>query len=284
VSDLDTSVTLSTTATAASAVGTYPITASGAADANYTVGFVNATLSVTSAPLLIITSDDQFKQYGAPMPTLTASYSGFINGDTPASLTTPVSLSTSATASSPVGSYSIVASGATDPNYDITFVNLQCDERNNHRRSVLYGAAVPALECRYSGFVNGQAVAGLDGWLVLSRRHVAGARGSDLKASDCGCHDHFVVRHDRTPGTLTITANDFKGVWAACRCQRQLLVLLMGYGGHTGYAGRLSSTGRLAVCWHLSNYGRRCGCQLHDQLRCGHTHRHTKGSDDHRRC
>src|SRR5262249_41177685 len=50
-----------------------------------------------------------------------ASYSGFVNGDTPASLTTPVVLTTHASSASPVGAYPIVASGATSPNYAITF-------------------------------------------------------------------------------------------------------------------------------------------------------------------
>ena len=61
--------------------------------------------------------------YGASVPGLTASYSGFVNGDTAASLATPVTLSTSATSSSPVGTYAIQASGATSANYQITFVN-----------------------------------------------------------------------------------------------------------------------------------------------------------------
>src|SRR5262249_48245357 len=50
----------------------------------------------------------------------TASYSGFVNGDTPASLTTPVALATDARASSPPGFYDIAASGATSSDYTIT--------------------------------------------------------------------------------------------------------------------------------------------------------------------
>ncbi len=53
----------------------------------------------------------------------TASYSGFVNGDTAASLTTPVVLGTSASPASPVGAYIITASGAAYTNYSIGFVN-----------------------------------------------------------------------------------------------------------------------------------------------------------------
>ena len=44
--------TLNTTATTACGVGNYPITASGAAAANYTIQYVNGTLQVIAAPQL----------------------------------------------------------------------------------------------------------------------------------------------------------------------------------------------------------------------------------------
>src|SRR5205807_6608087 len=56
-------------------------------------------------------------------PPLTASYAGFVNGDTFANLDTPVALSTTADASSPIGNYVIKANGASDTNYIITFVD-----------------------------------------------------------------------------------------------------------------------------------------------------------------
>jgi hypothetical protein len=108
-------------ATAGSPVGTYDISASGAVDPNYSITYVDGTLTVSPAALTI-SADNQSKVYGAAVPTLTASYSGFVNGDTAASLTTAPTLSTTATADSPVGSYAISASGAVDPNYTISYV------------------------------------------------------------------------------------------------------------------------------------------------------------------
>src|ERR1035437_7030644 len=98
---LTTQATLATSATASSAVGTYTITASGAADANYTITHVSGTLTITPAAL-VITAQNKSKVYGAALPTLTASYSGFVNGDDSTSLGTAVTLSTTATASSPI--------------------------------------------------------------------------------------------------------------------------------------------------------------------------------------
>jgi len=113
-------------ATAASPVGSYPITPTlsdpNGRLVNYTLTSANGTLTVNRAPLTI-RADDQTKEAGQPNPALTATYLGFVNGDTAANLTTPVSLTTTATVNSPAGTYPIVASGASSPNYAITFVN-----------------------------------------------------------------------------------------------------------------------------------------------------------------
>jgi MBG domain (YGX type)/Bacterial Ig-like domain (group 3) len=62
------------------------------------------------------------KVYGAPIPPLAASYSGFVNGDTATSLSTPPTLTTSATATSPVGVYGITVAGASSGDYTISYV------------------------------------------------------------------------------------------------------------------------------------------------------------------
>jgi hypothetical protein len=51
---LTTPATCTTTATAGSPVGTYPITCSGAVSANYSVTYVDGTLTVTAAPIEIV--------------------------------------------------------------------------------------------------------------------------------------------------------------------------------------------------------------------------------------
>ena len=121
---LTTAPSFSTTATAASPVsaGGYPITASGTVDGNYNITYEPGTLTVTPARLTI-TADDASKVYDAPLPGFTVTYTGFVKGDSPASLTTAPALSTSATATSPVvaAGYPITATGAVDPNYTITY-------------------------------------------------------------------------------------------------------------------------------------------------------------------
>jgi hypothetical protein len=53
----------------------------------------------------------------------TASYTGFVLGETPAVLGGALVFNTTATTASPTGNYPIVPSGLTSTNYAITFVN-----------------------------------------------------------------------------------------------------------------------------------------------------------------
>ncbi|MHB1558384.1 MAG: MBG domain-containing protein, partial [Isosphaeraceae bacterium] len=121
-SSLGGSLDFSTTATAASPVGTYRVVPGGLASPNYVITYAGANLVVTPAPLTIGASD-QSRAYGDPNSPLVAYYQGFVNGDTPSSLMTPVTLSAEAVPASFVGSYPIVAGGATSPNYTIHFVS-----------------------------------------------------------------------------------------------------------------------------------------------------------------
>ena len=87
---LDTAVSI--TRAAGDAVGTYTITPSAAADANYSVSFITADLTVGQAALTV-TAEAKSKVYGAADPALTYSISGFVNSDSESNLDTAVSLS-----------------------------------------------------------------------------------------------------------------------------------------------------------------------------------------------
>jgi len=89
-------------------------------DSNYIISYVNGSVLVNTAPLSIAASSDSMT-YGGSVPTITASYSGFVNGDSAATLTTPPTCSTTASSSSPVGTYASSCSGAVDSNYTITY-------------------------------------------------------------------------------------------------------------------------------------------------------------------
>jgi hypothetical protein len=143
-----------------------------AANSNYTIQFTGGTLSITPAPLTI-TADTKTKVYGAPLPTLTASYSGLVNGDTPAvfnvSPNVAPALSATATAASDVaaGGYPIAVSSALDPDYAITFVSgvltiVKANETITWNAPALinYGTPLGATQLDAAVSVVGPALAG----------------------------------------------------------------------------------------------------------------------------
>ncbi|PTR01411.1 gliding motility-associated-like protein [Mucilaginibacter yixingensis] len=163
---LTTQPTVVTTATASSAVGSYPITASGAASGNYNISYTAGALTVTNATLTIA-ANNQTKVYGAANPALTVSYTGFVNGDTQASLTTQPTVVTTATTASGVNTYPITASGAAIANYTIAYTagTLTVTKApltvTADNKSRLFGVANPALTITYSGFVNSESASNL---------------------------------------------------------------------------------------------------------------------------
>ena len=69
---------------------------------NYNIAYANGTLTVGSATL-IVTANDASKAYGSENPALAATYGGYVNGENSSAITGTPSLSTAATATSPVG-------------------------------------------------------------------------------------------------------------------------------------------------------------------------------------
>ena len=115
---------LSTPATAASGAGTYPITvgAGTLSAANYDFpNLINGSLTIAKAHLTE-TANAATSTYGASLPALTATLSGFVNNDTAGVVSGVASLSTAATAASGLGAYSITVGVGTlaAANYDFT--------------------------------------------------------------------------------------------------------------------------------------------------------------------
>jgi hypothetical protein len=80
------------------------------------------TFTVNKAPLTII-ADDKTMVDGGRFPLLTATYVGFVNGDTSANLDRAGAFMTSATPRSQTGEYQVGISGTADSNYEIKFVS-----------------------------------------------------------------------------------------------------------------------------------------------------------------
>ena len=174
---------------------------------------VNAALTVTRIALTI-TANSLSKVYGAAMPALTASYAGFVNGDTSSSLTTQPTLSTPATASSHVAGspYAITDSGAVDADYAISYsygtlsvapAPLTITANN---QTMAYRAALPALTASYSGLVNGDSSTSLTTQPTLTTTATASSSvlGGPYQISVSGAVDtDYSIAY--AAGTLTVT-------------------------------------------------------------------------------
>ncbi|HEX4773408.1 MAG TPA: MBG domain-containing protein [Bryobacteraceae bacterium] len=207
------SPTLSTTATAASAVGGYTITAAQGtlAVTNYTFTFITGTVTVGPAHLTV-TADNKSRSYGDPNPSLTATLSGFKNGQTLATsgVTGTANCTTSAILSSPVSGspYTIICTQGTlaAVNYDFTpFVSGQLTINKAHltvtadNATRQYGDQNPTFTASYSGFKNSE---------ILANSGVTGSPGLTTTATASSpVGGAYTIT--AALGTLTATNYDF---------------------------------------------------------------------------
>ncbi|MEI9917763.1 MAG: MBG domain-containing protein [Bacteroidota bacterium] len=117
---LDQEPTISSVATATSDIGMYDIKLSGGSDDNYNITIVNGKLTINKA-VLTVTADNKSKIFGFANPTLTVTYSGFVNNETQSVIDVLPTASTIATTSSGAGDYAINVTGGADDHYSFTY-------------------------------------------------------------------------------------------------------------------------------------------------------------------
>ncbi len=165
-----TALTLATTATTGSTPGTYPITASGAVAANYTITFVNGTMTVLAKQTQTITFNT--------LPTKNYGNADFAAGATSTNSSLPITYSSSNTSVATVsggiihitgaGTTTITASQAGDfghfPAADVSrtlTVNKVALAIKVRDTTKVEGQANPPFTITYSGFVLGENASNL---------------------------------------------------------------------------------------------------------------------------
>jgi alpha-tubulin suppressor-like RCC1 family protein len=217
--ELGTPPTCSTTATSNSPVGTYASSCSGAADPNYSISYVPGNV-VVGASALVISASSGSMTYGGASPSVTPTYSGFVNGDGPGSLTTAPTCSDAAGATSPVGSYATTCSGASDPNYTISYVSGAVHvvpaplTVSASSAAVTYGGSAPAIVPTVTGLVNGQGVSVLGSGLTCTTSAGPTSPVGSYSSTCSGASDpNYAVSYASgtvtvSPATLTVTAQN----------------------------------------------------------------------------
>ena len=147
-------------------VGTYAIT-NGYTSGNYDINYTEADFVITKAPLTVDANTGQTKVYGATEPTLTATFSGFVNSEDESVLTG----SLTRVDNENVGTYAIT-NGYTSGNYDINYteadfvitkapLTVVADDQTKE-----FGASDPALTYTHGALVNNDTESVFSGSLV----------------------------------------------------------------------------------------------------------------------
>jgi hypothetical protein len=191
--------------------GTYTTSCSGAAAPGYTIVYRTGTICVTPVPLVITASSGSIP-YSSPIPTITPSYSGFVNGDTAASLATQPTCVTTYTQGSPANStYPTSCSGAVDTNYTISYVpgTLTVTPApltiTASSATVPYLSPVPTITPSYSGFVNGDTSASLTTPPTCTTNYTQGAPVVGAYTTSCSGASGTNYTISYVPGTVTVT-------------------------------------------------------------------------------
>ena len=181
--------------------GTADITVTQASDGTYPATNITRTLTVNKAALTI-KADNLSKIQDQANPALTATYTGFVPGESQTVLLTPAILTTSADINSLPGSYPITVSGATAANYNITFVAAVLTVFVRLNQTISFNA-LPAKTYGNADFAAGatstnntiplnytssdMAVATVSGNII----HITGAGNTTITASQAGNAGYF---------------------------------------------------------------------------------------------
>ena len=210
--------------------GSVTVTASQAGNSNYAAATpVSRTFTVSPA-VLTVTANNLSRPFGAANPTLTYAITGFVNSDTSAVVSGAPSLSTTATTSSPAGTYPITITAGTlsAANYSFTFVNGTLTVTGGVAQTitfaalpnVTYGVAPITLTASASsGLPVSYAVTG-PASVSGSTLTITGAGSVTVTASQAGNSNYAAATPvSRTftvsPAVLTVTANNLSRPFGA---------------------------------------------------------------------
>jgi hypothetical protein len=198
----------STPATSSSGVGSYTTSCSGAVAPNYTIAYQSGTMTVNKA-LLTVTASSASVSFGGDIPAITPMYGGFVNGDNQFDLSAQPTCTTTATDTSPPGTYPTTCSGAASANYNFNYVQGTVSivravlDVTASSATISYGSTPPAITPFYDGFLNGDGPSSLTTQPTCSTTVTAGTPVGGYTSSCSGgsSPNYTLVYH---PGTITV--------------------------------------------------------------------------------
>lgn len=208
--------TAKTAATSASKPGTYPITVSGGEAMNYVLTYTQGTLTIQkkAEEPVTITADNKTMVYGDDVPTLTYKSEGAKLNGTP-------QLSTTATKTSPVGTYPIKVEKGTVTNEQVTYVDgtltiTQAPLTVGVQDVTIYeGEDIPTFILTYDGWRNNdsEATAFTKKPTAKTTATSASKPGTYPITVSGGSAKNYALTY--TQGTLTIKENGSTSPWTS---------------------------------------------------------------------
>jgi outer membrane protein OmpA-like peptidoglycan-associated protein len=217
-------VTCSNSYVAGQGLGSYATSCTGPlSNVNYTsITYVAGSLSVgTVSSTLTITASSPTVKFGAPVPTISSSVTGLVNGDT-ASVVTGTTCATTYVVGDDAGTYPTSCTNASSPNYSVityapgvltvsavtTPLTITASST-----SIVFGASAPAVSASFAGLAYGTSIGGV----TCSSTYVTGDDAGTYASSCTGpssTADYATITYVTgvitvTPvtATLTVTAN-----------------------------------------------------------------------------
>ena len=197
---------ITTTATEASAPGSYPVTVSCAEAQNYDINYKPGTLTVTEADAVIITAKSYSRAYGDNNPTFEYEVQG-------AQLDGVPEITCEATKGSQVGTYAIVVKQGTVKNYNMTFANgtltvtkapLTVSAGNYTKKQ---GDPMPEFKASYQGFKNNETEDVLTKKPVITTTATGNSAPGSYPVTISGAEaQNYDISYQS--GTLTVTKTD----------------------------------------------------------------------------
>ena len=205
-SALTTQPIITTTATSASAPGTYDIVVSGADATNYDITYVKGTLTIIQADPVTITAKSYTIHYGDELPTFEFASEGATLKGTPA-------ISCEATKTSAVGTYPIVITKGSVTNFNTAFVNGKLTITKAPLTitakscTIKQGEALPTFEATYEGFKNNETSQVLMKQPAITTTATSSSEPGEYDITISGAEaQNYDISY--VAGKLTITASD----------------------------------------------------------------------------
>ncbi|MBR5709363.1 MAG: hypothetical protein IKX40_01260 [Thermoguttaceae bacterium] len=184
-------------------VGGYAITASGASDNNYDFVYQSGTLTVGQKAVMVAFDDYDGLIYNGQERTISASFSGTVNGDNPGlslSYDKTVKDAGTYTATASISNTNYVLTGTTEQNFSIGKATLTATADN---QIITYGDAAPEYTVSYVGFVNGEDEAVIDTLATATSNYAQFDNVGEYVVTPSGAEDNN-YDFEYQPATLTV--------------------------------------------------------------------------------